>query len=70
VLARLPLLALKVELDLPIVIPEVICFTCNPSSHYTALSYHSLSQPFYACLLSISYVFIPKFVSDVLAHLG
>jgi len=34
------------------------------------LSYHRLSQTFYTCLSSISFVSIPKSVGDVLAHLG
>jgi len=42
--------------------------TRNPSPHYTALSYHRLSQSFYVCLSSISSVSIPKFVGDALAH--
>jgi len=44
--------------------------TRNPSPHYTALSYHRLSQTFYTCLSSISFVSIPKSVGDVLAHPG
>ena len=34
------------------------------------MSYHRLSQTFYTCLSSISFVSIPKSVGDVLAHLG
>jgi len=59
-----------VEPDIPIVIRKGICSTCNPSPHYTALSYHELSQPFYSCLSSISSMSIPKIVGEVLAHLG
>jgi len=59
-----------VEPDLPVAISKSIRSTRNPSPHYTALSYHRLSQHFYACLLSISSVSIPKSVSDVLAHPG
>jgi len=59
-----------VELDFPIAICEGICSTCNPTPHYTTLSYHRLSQPFYTCLLSISSVSIPKVVGDALAHPG
>jgi len=67
----LPLpLALTVEPDLFVAIRKGIHFTRNPSPHYTALSYHRLSQPFYACLSSISSVSIPKSVGDVVAHLG
>jgi len=58
----------KVELDLPIAIHKGIRSTRIPFSHYTYLSYHRLSQPFYSCLLSISFVSIPKFIGDVLAH--
>ena len=46
------------------------CFISNLFPHYTALSYHRLSQPFYACLSSISSVSIPKSVSDALANPG
>jgi len=60
--------ALTVEPDLPIAIRKGICSTRNPSPHYTALSYHKLSQPFYTCLSSIFSISIPKFVGDVLAH--
>ena len=49
-----------VELDLPIAIRKGIRSTRNPSPHYTALSYHRLSQPFYTCLSSIAFVSIPK----------
>jgi len=59
-----------VEFDLPVAIRKGIRSTRNPSPHYTALSYHRLSQPFYACLSSISSVSIPKSVSDALAHPG
>jgi len=59
-----------VEPDLPIAIRKGIRSTCNPSAHYIALSYHRLSQPFYTHLSSISFVFIPKFVGDALAHPG
>jgi len=58
------------ELDLPISIRKGICSTRNPSPHYTALSYHRLSQPFYTCLSYISFVSIPKSVGDDLAHPG
>jgi len=61
--------ALTVEPDLPIAIRKGIRSTRNPSPHYTALSYHRLSPPFYACLSSISSVSIPKFVDDALAIL-
>jgi len=66
----LPPPAPTVEPDLPIVIRKGIRSTRNPSPHYTALSYHRLSQPFYTCLSSISSVSIPKSVGDVLAHPG
>jgi len=56
--------------DLPIVIRKGICFTRNPIPHYTTLSCHRLSQPFYTCLSSISFVSIPKTVGDALAYLG
>ena len=59
-----------VKPDLPIAIRKGIHSTRNPSPHYTALSYHRLSQPFYVCLSSISSVSIPKSVGDALAHLG
>jgi len=59
-----------VEPDLPVAICKGIRSTRNPSPHYTALSYHRLSQPFYACLSSISSVSIPKSVGDALAHPG
>jgi len=62
--------ASTVEPDLPVVIRKGIRSTHNPSPHYTALSYHRLSQPFYACLSSISSVSIPKSVGDALAHPG
>jgi len=52
----------------PIVLRKGICSTCNPSPHYIALSYHRLSSPFYTYLSSISFVTIPKSVSDVLGH--
>jgi len=57
-----------VEPDLPIAIRKGIRSTRNPSPYYTALSYHRLSQPFYTCLSSISFVSIPKSVGDALAH--
>jgi len=63
------LLASVVELDFPIAFRNGIRFTRNPSPHYTALSYHQLSQPFYTCLPSISYVSV-KSVGDALAHPG
>jgi len=59
-----------VEPDLPIAIRKGIRSTCNPSPHYTVLRYYRLSQPFYACLLSISSVSIPKSIGDPLAHPG
>jgi len=59
-----------VEPDIPIAIRKGIRSTRNPSPHYTALSYHRLSQPFYTCLSSISSVCIPKSVGDALAHPG
>jgi len=59
-----------VEPDIPIVIRKGIRSTRNLSPHYTALSYHRLSQPFYTCLSSISSVSIPEFVGDSLAHPG
>jgi len=49
-----------IEPDLPVVIRKGISSTHNTSPHYTALSYHRLSQPFYACLSSISSMSIPK----------
>ena len=61
---------LTVKLDLPIAIRKGIRYTRNPSPHYTALTYHRLSQPFYTCLSSISYVSIPKSIGDALAHPG
>jgi len=57
-----------VEPDLPIAIRKGIYSTRNPSPHYTALSYHRLSQPFYTCLSFISSVSIPKIIGDALAH--
>jgi len=65
-----PSLAPTVEPDLSVAIRKGIRSTRNPSPHYTALSYHRLSQPFYACLSSISSVSIPKTVGDALAHPG
>ena len=65
-----PPLAPTVESDLPVAIRKGIRSTCNPSLHYTALSYYRLSQPFYAYLSSISSVSIPKSVGDALAHPG
>jgi len=59
-----------IEPDLPVAIRKGIRSTRNPSPHYTAFSYHRLSQPFYVCLSSISSVSIPKSVGDALAHLG
>jgi len=56
-----------IEPDLPIDIRKGIRST---SPHYTVLSYHRLSQPFYTCLSSISSVSIPKFVGDASAHSG
>jgi len=56
--------------DLPIALRKDIRSTRNPSLHYVALSYHRLSSPLYACLLSISSTTISKFVHDALAHLG
>jgi len=61
---------LTIKPDLPIVIRKGIRSTRNPSPHYTAFSYHRLSQPFYTCLLSISSVSIPIFAGDALAHPG
>ena len=43
-----------VEPDLPIALRKGIRYTRNPSPHYTALSYHRLSQLFYTYLSSIS----------------
>ena len=65
-----PLPAPKVEPDLPIAICKGIHSTHNRFPHYTALSYHRLSQPFYTCLSSISSISIPKSVGDALAHPG
>jgi len=65
-----PLPAPTVKPGLLIAIRKGICSTHNPSSHYTALNYHRLSQFFYACLSSISSVSIPKFVGDALVHPG
>ena len=59
-----------VEPNLPISIRKGIRSTGNPSPHYTTLSYHRLSQPFYTCLSSISFVSIPKSVSNALARHG
>ena len=59
-----------VEPDFLVAIRKGIRSTCNPSLHYTALSYYRLSQPFYAYLSSISSVSIPKSVADALAHPG
>jgi len=59
-----------VEPDLLVAVRKGIRSIRNPSPHYTALSYHRLSQPFYACLSSISLVFIPKSIGDALAHPG
>jgi len=64
----LPLPAPTVEPDLPVAICKGIRSTRNPFPHYTALGYHGLSQPFYACLSSISSMSIPKYVGDALAH--
>jgi len=41
--ALLPPPTLIVEPNLPIAIRKGICYTCNPSPHYTALSYQRLS---------------------------
>ena len=62
--------ALTVKHNLSIVIRKGIRSTRNPSPHYTALSYHKLSQPFYTCLSFISSMSIPKIVGDALAHSG
>jgi len=59
-----------VEPGHPIAIRKSIRSTRNPSPHYTALSYHRLSQPFYTCLSFISSVSIPKSRGDALAHPG
>ena len=59
-----------VEPDLSVAIRKGIRSIHNPSPHYTTLSYHRLSQLFYACLSSISLVSIPKSVGDALAHPG
>jgi len=59
-----------IESDLRIAIRKGIRSTRNPSPHYTTLSYHRLSQPFYTCLSSISSISIPKFIGDDLAHPG
>ena len=45
VLDSLPLPDLMVEPDLSIALCKGIHSTCNSSPHYTALSYHQLSQP-------------------------
>jgi len=63
-----PLPTLTVKPDLPIVIHKGIRSTCNPSPHYTALTYNRLSQPFYTCFSSISSVCIPKAIDDALTH--
>ena len=60
-----PLPVLTVESNLLIAIRKGIRSTHNLSPHYTALSYHRLSQPFYTCLSSMS---ISKSVGDALAH--
>jgi len=65
-----PPLAPTIEPDLSIVIQKGIHSTRNLSPHYTALSCHRLSQPFYTCLSSISSVSNPKTVGDTLAHPG
>jgi len=58
-----------IEPDLPVGIRKgILRSTRNSYPHYTALSYHRLSQSFYACLSSISSVSIPKSVGDALAH--
>ena len=54
------------EPDLPIVIRKGICSTRNSPPHYTALSYHRLSQPFYTCISFISSIYIPKSIGDAL----
>ena len=59
-----------IEPVLPIAICKGIHSTRNRSPHYTTLSYHRLSQPFYTCLSSISSISIPKLVGDALAHPG
>jgi len=62
--------SLTIKLDLPIIIRNSIRSTRNPPPHYIVLSYHKLSQPFYTCLLFISFVSIQKSVGDALAHPG
>jgi len=61
-------LAPIIEPDIAFFLRKSIHSTHNPSPHYNVLSYHRLSQPFYTCLSFISYVSIPKFVDDALAH--
>jgi len=61
--------ALTTESNLPVVLRKGIRSTHNPFPHYIALSYHSLSSPFYNSLSSISSMAIPKSISDALAHL-
>jgi len=62
--------ASTVKPNISVAIHKGIRSTRNPSPHYTPLSYHKLSQPFYVCLSSISSVSIPKSVGDVLVHPG
>lgn len=63
-------LTLTTASELLIVLRKRIYSTRNLSPHYTALSFHILSQSFCIFLSSIHNVSIPKFVGHALAHLG
>lgn len=54
-----------IEFDFLIALRKGIRFTRNLFSHYIALSYYISSSPFYTCLTSISFVAIPKSVSEL-----
>lgn len=61
--------------DLPppsqsIALQKGIRSTHNTNPHYTFLSYHRLSSPHYAFVLSLSSIFIPKSTGEALSHSG
>lgn len=56
------------NLDLPIALRKGTHSTCNPSSHYVALSYHCLSPSLYICLSFMSFVSYPHATSEALSH--
>ena len=58
------------EADLLAVLHKSILSTCNLFPHYIVLSYHRLSSSFHTSFSSISYVFIPKSVSEALTYFG